>query len=519
MKRTMKKAVLLLTATTMSASILTGCSLSKTPESILTKCAKNMQKAENMDLDVNMGFHVEVEKDGTSVTMEIDLNRDLFYVRGEEDAFQIYTNSSLDLAMLGVSKSSEIEGYVVGDKDKITQYQKGEDDEEWVKSEKDAKDGVSYAFDFTNIAEQLTLAEETVTERDTECYVLEGDVKCGDIDFLFDDLAMDESEMEDVEATLTIKVAKKEQLPLSISLAIDEDELKEMVKDESLQQAGVSLAITDFEFEVGLDGINLDKEIELPKETEDAKEAEVQEEGMFDFLESTEDGDSTISEEQGSSEDEVKEEESDDADVPDEDEAKEEDSSEKDSEDDYQIDAEGEDLSKIDGLSYKEYVNKDALTSFLELTNEENKDRNLCIYASFLKDGKVVDTSLSVLEIEKDSYQVTGFSSDKDFDKVEYTYEEYSTEGYEYLGKDTKVSYEINEDVISGTVTNNTGKDVEFTQINFVVWNEDGEVIEHQYTYSEADIIANGDSSNFETYINSSDYAKVEVYVIARAVD
>ena len=199
-----------------------------------------------MDLDVNMGFHVEVEKDGTSVTMEIDLNRDLFYVRGEEDAFQIYTNSSLDLAMLGVSKSSEIEGYVVGDKDKITQYQKGEDDEEWVKSEKDAKDGVSYAFDFTNIAEQLTLAEETVTERDTECYVLEGNVKCGDIDFLFDDLAMDESEMEDVEATLTIKVAKKEQLPLSISLAIDEDEcpaLRASLTSRAVCAANVSLLV------------------------------------------------------------------------------------------------------------------------------------------------------------------------------------------------------------------------------------------------------------------------------------
>ena len=524
MKKTMKKAVILFTATTMSASMLTGCSLVKTPKSILSKCAQNMQKAENIDLDVNMAFNVEIEKDGTKLTMGIDTDKDLFYERGEDEAFKIYLESSFLINMLGASQESKSEGYVVGDKDTITQYQKAKDEEQWSKSEKDKKDEVSYAFDFTELADKMTLAKETVTERDTECYVLEGDVTCKDIDFLFDDLGMDSDGMEDIEGTLTIKVAKKEQLPLSISLAIDDDNFEELIQDENLEEAGVSLAVTDFEFEVGLDGINLDKEIELPEETEDAVEKEAQDEGMFDFLDSTKDGSSDSSDDL----DDIVTEEDDSENEVEEEEAKEEDTFDDTSDDeesletdgsDYQIDAEGESLSKIDGITYKEYVNQNTNTSFLELTNEENEDKSICIYASFKKDGKVVDTNLSVLELEKDSYQVADFSSDEAFDEVEYTYEEYSTDGFEYLGKDMEVSYEMNEDVVTGSVTNKTGKDAEFVQVHIVLFNEDGEVIEHQYSYVDDEVVADGGSSSYDGYIDNKDYAEAKVYVAARAAD
>ena len=516
MKKAMKKAVILFTATTMSASMLTGCSLTKTPESILSKCAKNMQKAENLDLDVSMDFNVEIEKDGTKLTMGIDTDKDLFYERGEDEAFKIYSESSFTINMLGVSQESKNESYVVGDKDTITQYQKAKDEEQWSKSEKDKKDGVSYAFDFTELADKMTLAKETVTERDTECYVLEGDVTCKDIDFLFDDLGMDSDEMEDIEGTLTIKIAKKEQLPLSISLAIDDDDFEELIEDEDLEEAGVSLAVTDFEFEVGLDGINLDKEIELPEETEDAVEKEAQDEGMFDFLDSTKDGSSDVSDEKVTEEDDEEETE----DASDDETTEREESLETDVDnDDYQIEATGEDFSKIDGITYKEYVNQNTNTSFLELTNEENEDKSICIYASFKKDGKVVDTNLSVLELEKDSYQVADFSSDEDFDEVEYTYEEYSTDGFEYLGKDMEVSYEINEDVVTGSVTNKTGKDAEFVQVHIVLFNEDGEVIEHQYSYVDDEVVADGGSSSYDGYIDNKDYAEAKVYVAARAAD
>ena len=527
---------MLVAISTLSVSMLSGCSLLKpTANSLLKSSGKKMQSVKDMGLDGTLEFGMELSKDGVSVGLDFDADLDMTYEK-VKDGFESYIDAEVELSMADMSEKVKGEIYTVGDAEKVTTYSKSKDADEWVKEEESAKDNTSgmqnlVNVNFNSLVDKMTLEEETKEVHGRECYVLKGTVQDSDFADSLTELYMEDLgdvDASEIEADVVVNIDKKDKMPVSMTIEID-DEIFEKAFDAS-EMEGFSVAVNSFEMEIVYKEINTGKTVDIPEEVFDASEKDdSDDDSFFGDISGDDDSKDEPEEDDDDDKDEPKEDDDDDKDEPeDDDDSKDEPEDDDDSKDEPEDDDSDEGIGsygqgnmsadefKSEGFDFKESVQEDDKRVYLKVENGNKKTLLVSVYASFIKDGKVVDEDFDYLEFEPKTYQVADFNIDVDYDTIEYTFEVEETDR-EYNGTEMDVFYVIEDDTISGTVTNESSKIGSFAQVHIVLYDKDGEIIEHTDTYVEVEELAPSEKAEYSTYLDHTVYDSYEIYCTSEA--
>ncbi|MBR1691915.1 MAG: hypothetical protein IJ711_03980 [Lachnospiraceae bacterium] len=269
----------LITAFTLSVSLLSGCSLTKpTTESLLKSYAKQMGSLKTMEMDMELTFDVDISKQNMTVTMEIGGGSDIQYVKENEDNYKGYMDTDISVSMFGVSREVETESYVTGDPSGAAMYTKSKDSEKWSKT-----DGSGFLLpnaDLSALAQTLSLQEDTVIEDGRECYVLSGSVTGEDLPIEQSKFGLD-LDLKDVKMYESLKLDKNDKTPVSLTITADEDSLNKLLQDsvgELIDDAEVT--IRTFEMIWKIKSIDKELTVDIPDEVYDAVESDS--EGILD---------------------------------------------------------------------------------------------------------------------------------------------------------------------------------------------------------------------------------------------
>lgn len=507
-KKTLKKGVILLAASTLSVSMLSGCSLMKpTANSLLKTCGKKLLAVKDMGVEAKMDFAMELGKDGASIDLDMDADIDMAYEKVDK-GYETYMDANIEVSMLGYSQAVKSEAYSVADDKVVTTYSKGENDEEWTKEEQKVDDNSGFEslanMNFNGMLDKMTLSEETKEVYGRECYVLTGTVENNDMSGVLDQMDMDDLgdvDLDSIKADVTINIDKKDKMPVSIVMDIDKEVFNKIFENTDLD--GVTVEVDSFEMEIIYNEINTGKKVDIPEEVFDAEEKKDSDDNnIFGNLGNG-----------GGDDPEVEV----DPEIEDDPEIKDEPELEDDPSDDITFGkgSMSEEEFKAAGFSTKEYVQAADERLYLEIENENNSQQEVAVYVAFIKDGETVDDDVTFLTFEPESTLIANFNIDEDYDEIEYTFEVEEYEDKELIGSKMDVTSSIDDDVFSGTVTNESSMNAKFVEVHVVLYNEDKEIIEHNYAYTDDDVIEASATSAFSTYINRTDYDSYDVYVVA----
>lgn len=533
-RKTLKKGIMLLAISTLSVSMLSGCSLLKpTANSLLKTCNKKMAKVKDMGIDAEMDFVMEVSKDGASVDIDLVADMDLAYEKTKE-GYESYMDADIEVSLMGASQSVSGEVYTVVDKENVTSYSKSGDQDDWAKEVKkvdDSNSGLQNIAnpDFSNLAKDMTLLEETKEVHGRECYVLTGVVEDTDMSDVLGAMDMEDlGDIDSLKAEITLNLDKKDKMPVSMIMKIDEDDFNKILEKEDFEGATVSL--DSFTFEIVYKEINTGKAVEIPEKALEAEEKDDSDDGSGFFGDISDDDsdedDEDIKEDdeddKPSKDDEDKpakdDEEKDDEDKPaddDEDKPAKDDEEDEDSDDDDSYSFGQGTMSlkefKNQGFQFEEYVQEEEEAIYLKITNENKKAVSVTVYASFMKDGEVAYDSLNCLDFEPTTFQVADFNIKGDYDSIEYTFEIEECDK-DLIGREMDVFYAIDDETVSGTVTNESSETAKFVEVHVVFYDDNGDIMEHNYTYVDADELAPGEKSDYSMYIYHPSKTNYDIY-------
>ena len=538
-RKTLKKGIMLLAISTLSVSMLSGCSLLKpTANSLLKTCNKKMAKVKDMGIDAEMDFVMEVSKDGASVDIDLVADMDLAYEKTKE-GYESYMDADIEVSLMGASQSVSGEVYTVVDKENVTSYSKSGDQDDWAKEVKkvdDSNSGLQNIAnpDFSNLAKDMTLLEETKEVHGRECYVLTGVVEDTDMSDVLGAMDMEDlGDIDSLKAEITLNLDKKDKMPVSMIMKIDEDDFNKILEKEDFEGATVSL--DSFTFEIVYKEINTGKAVEIPEKALEAEEKDDSDDGSGFFGDISDDDsdedDEDIKEDdeddKPSKDDEEKDdedkpakddEEKDDEDKPaddDEDKPAKDDEEDEDSDDDDSYSFGQGTMSlkefKNQGFQFEEYVQEEEEAIYLKITNENKKAVSVTVYASFMKDGEVAYDSLNCLDFEPTTFQVADFNIKGDYDSIEYTFEIEECDK-DLIGSEMDVFYAIDDETVSGTVTNESSETAKFVEVHVVFYDDNGDIMEHNYTYVDADELAPGEKSDYSMYIYHPSKTNYDIY-------
>ena len=533
-RKTLKKGIMLLAISTLSVSMLSGCSLLKpTANSLLKTCNKKMAKVKDMGIDAEMDFVMEVSKDGASVDIDLVADMDLAYEKTKE-GYESYMDADIEVSLMGASQSVSGEVYTVVDKENVTSYSKSGDQDDWAKEVKkvdDSNSGLQNIAnpDFSNLAKDMKLLEETKEVHGRECYVLTGVVEDTDMSDVLGAMDMEDlGDIDSLKAEITLNLDKKDKMPVSMIMKIDEDDFNKILEKEDFEGATVSL--DSFTFEIVYKEINTGKAVEIPEKALEAEEKDDSDDGSGFFGDISDDDsdedDEDIKEDdeddKPSKDDEDKpakdDEEKDDEDKPaddDEDKPAKDDEEDEDSDDDDSYSFGQGTMSlkefKNQGFQFEEYVQEEEEAIYLKITNENKKAVSVTVYASFMKDGEVAYDSLNCLDFEPTTFQVADFNIKGDYDSIEYTFEIEECDK-DLIGSEMDVFYAIDDETVSGTVTNESSETAKFVEVHVVFYDDNGDIMEHNYTYVDADELAPGEKSDYSMYIYHPSKTNYDIY-------
>lgn len=530
-RKTLRKGIMLLAVSTLSVSMLSGCSLLKpTASSLLKTCNKKMAKVNDMGLDAEMEFAMELGKDGASVDLDFTADMDLAYEK-VKDGYETYMDADMEISLMGTSQSAKGEVYTVADKESVTTYTKSEGQDDWVKEVEKADDSKSGLqnianADFTALAKDMTLMEETKEVHGRECYVLTGVVEDTDMSDVLGAMDMEDlGDIDSLKAEITLNLDKKDKMPVSMIMKIDEDDFNKILEKEDFEGATVSL--DSFTFEIVYKEINTGKAVEIPEKALEAEEKDDSDDGSGFFGDISDDDsdedDEDIKEDdeddKPSKDDEEKDDEDkpadDDEDKPAKDDEEDEDSDDEDSDDDDSYSFGQGTMSlkefKNQGFQFEEYVQEEEEAIYLKITNENKKAVSVTVYASFMKDGEVAYDSLNCLDFEPTTFQVADFNIKGDYDSIEYTFEIEECDK-DLIGSEMDVFYAIDDETVSGTVTNESSETAKFVEVHVVFYDDNGDIMEHNYTYVDADELAPGEKSDYSMYIYHPSKTNYDIY-------
>ena len=532
-RKTLRKGIMLLAVSTLSVSMLSGCSLLKpTASSLLKTCNKKMAKVNDMGLDAEMEFAMELGKDGASVDLDFTADMDLAYEK-VKDGYETYMDADMEISLMGTSQSAKGEVYTVADKESVTTYTKSEGQDDWVKEVEKADDSNSGLQnianpDFSNLAKDMTLLEETKEVHGRECYVLTGVVEDTDMSDVLGAMDMEDlGDIDSLKAEITLNLDKKDKMPVSMIMKFDEDDFNKILEKEDFEGATVSL--DSFTFEIVYKEINTGKVVEIPEKALEAEEKDDSDDGSSFFGDiSDDDSDEDDDDEDVKEDDEDDKPSKDDEDKDDEDKPAKDDEDKDDEDKPAKDDEEDEDSDDDDsysfgqgtmslkefknqGFQFEEYVQEEEEAIYLKITNENKKAVSVTVYASFMKDGEVAYDSLNCLDFEPTTFQVADFNIKGDYDSIEYTFEIEECDK-DLIGSEMDVFYAIDDETVSGTVTNESSETAKFVEVHVVFYDDNGDIMEHNYTYVDADELAPGEKSDYSMYIYHPSKTNFDIY-------
>lgn len=520
MKTGMKKAVACYLAATMGATMLTGCGqiesikekfFPPSAEEILEACTDNMRNAGTVDMDVDMGFDISMSYEGSEVKIDCDASMNFLGKQKDKDVYEAYMKGEVEVSVPGTdSQNSKVESYTITEDDTTTTYTKAEAADEWTKSEKEAESSGVMDMDFTELKKDLTLSEETDTKEDKECYVFEGEIKDGDfLKGMNSDFDLDELGIEDAAVNIVLYVDKKEKVPVSMELAIDDEALEQITE----KSGDLVMGFEDFTMELTYNEVDGKVDFEIPEEVFDAKEKET-ESGLFDSITGETSGDDVDLDEDLEEDEEIDTEEEEVPELEDDEEIEDEDS------DLFDEEVINYEQLKAEGIECEEYT-VDENTVYIKATSSNQIGKSLTVKAKLKKDGKVVGEEETYIQLEPNAYGVSPIYSEEAFDSVEYAYVQKDIDYTEFAGKDLEVTCEINDEEgeISGIATNKSDKTIEFPEIHIVFYDKDKNIIDTAMGFPEADEMEPSESSEYSTYFFCDEYDSYEIYTIAPVAD
>ena len=266
-----------------------------------------------------------------------------------------------------------------------------------------------------------------------------------------------------------------------------------------------------FTFEIVYKEINTGKVVEIPEKALEAEEKDDSDDGLGFFGDiSDDDSDEDDDDEDVKEDDEDDKPSKDDEDKPAKDDEEDEDS---DDDDSYSFGQGTMSLKefKNQGFQFEEYVQEEEEAIYLKITNENKKAVSVTVYASFMKDGEVAYDSLNCLDFEPTTFQVADFNIKGDYDSIEYTFEIEECDK-DLIGSEMDVFYAIDDETVSGTVTNESSETAKFVEVHVVFYDDNGDIMEHNYTYVDADELAPGEKSDYSMYIYHPSKTNFDIY-------
>lgn len=277
----MKKRKILVALFVVLAAIamIAGCGKKVSVESLLQDTAAKLDAKKSMEADMDMGLKASVSGNaaGTQISLDMDMAFAL-HMEAIQDTGDSYMKGKVDISMMGLNVSTEMENYTVQEDGKIVSYVKAED--AWTKHANDDSQGAGAAVDniFKMAADGKVKAElQKDTEKldDKEVYVVKIEVSGDAIKDLmsFSGEAMDDMFSggmdigSDVKIPVTLYINKADSLPAKIAF-----DMKEFGDALFKQQEDVSADIEKFDMSIVFTGFDTVDEIKVPDDVKDKAE-------------------------------------------------------------------------------------------------------------------------------------------------------------------------------------------------------------------------------------------------------
>ncbi len=285
----MKKRLILLVTALVLVLAMVACGSDKkkkvTAESVLSDMQKTVEDLQSLKADVELKLGITIALGDNTIPVALDANLAMEILQKAEDDVLANMSGSVDLNIAAQKMAEEFNIYSATKGGDTTTYLYLASSNEWVKNvsteentdaeteiEAETDDTVKNEADMPKIEEFLTLKEGTEKYNDKDCYVLVGIINNDTLSKLpLDDAAAESgvslSAIEEIGLNVAVKlyIDKKTNYPVAM---IAEHSNKNAEKEEAF------ITIDEFKLVVNIDSINAIKEIVIPKEALNAKEAE-----------------------------------------------------------------------------------------------------------------------------------------------------------------------------------------------------------------------------------------------------
>ena len=273
---------------TIGALGLAGCKGKPTVESLMKDVTVNTTKAKSYEASMIMDLKASGSMSGVSIDIGMNMDLDMEIT---QDPQKMHGKGTVSVEALGQSQNIITEIYTEMDGEKAISYAKT-GDAGWVKQEVDAMTDLTalYGEEYSKeLAEGMTLAEETTKVNQIECYTLTGNVAGSNIKAIMDTMLdnmeeMDmpgDMDMDNVEIPIEYYISKADKYPVKIVLDM------KSVLDESMKagaDTGMTLTSESCTMEIVFSSFDTVEEIVIPDEAKNPVSAS----------EKTEDTDSEI---------------------------------------------------------------------------------------------------------------------------------------------------------------------------------------------------------------------------------
>lgn len=265
-----------------------GCKGEKvTPEELMTQVTENVEAKKSADANMTLDFagNISQEANGTSVsvdmTMGMDADIQTIYGSGEESSS--YLKGKVDMSVMGVNISVDMESYAVPEDGKMVSYSGTQG--QWTRTETETKDisdellGMDFAEMVKDGKATVTMADKTEKVGEKDCYVVTMTMTGEAVSEFMDassqmiDSALGDTDLDfsDTKLDYVIYVDKSEKLP--VKMTVDAANLY----NTAMQSVdAVSADIHQFDITVEMNGYDTVESITVP---DDVKQNAVDSDG------------------------------------------------------------------------------------------------------------------------------------------------------------------------------------------------------------------------------------------------
>lgn len=285
----MKKRLILLVTALVLVLAMVACGSDKkkkvTTESVLSDMQKTVEDLQSLKADVELKLGITIALGDNTIPVALDANVAMEILQKAEDDVLANMSGSVDLNIAAQKMAEEFNIYSATKGGDTTTYLYLASSNEWVKNvsteenadaeteiEAETDDTVKNEADMPKIEEFLTLKEGTEKYNDKDCYVLVG---------IINNDTLSKLPLDDAAAESGVSLSAIEEIGLNVAVKLYIDKKTNypvaLIAEHSNKNAGEEGAFITFDelkLTVNVDSVNEIKEIVIPEEALNAKEAE-----------------------------------------------------------------------------------------------------------------------------------------------------------------------------------------------------------------------------------------------------